>query len=221
MDTPAGYLDLHDYRIRVSGLYRDRNVSLIRGENPASVAARFRADRNELFAHHPQSALSAEHRRAFRKLRYFPYDPAAYVEASVEVDVAPQRLEAPTGGDEAMPMKRVASVRFTLAGTPLTLSLYWIDVYGGGLFLPFHDRTAPRETYGGGRYLFDTIKGSDYLLVSKEPWGQRILLDFNYAYNPSCAYDYRWACPLAPAENHLDLPIRAGEKVFKPAGGVR
>lgn len=221
MDTPAGYLDLHDYRIRVSGLYRDRNVSLLRGENPASVAARFRAGRDELFADHPQSALSAEHRREFRKLAYFPYDPASCVEASVEVDVAPQRLEALTSGEGMMPMNRVATVRFTLAGMPLTLSLYWIDVYGGGLFLPFRDLTAPKETYGGGRYLFDTVKGSDYLLVAKEPWGQRILLDFNYAYNPSCAYDYRWACPLAPAENYLDLPVRAGEKVFKPAGGAR
>ncbi len=221
MDSSASYLDLHDYRIRVFGLYRDRNVSLIRGENPASVAARFRADRDELFADHPQSALSAEHRRAFRKLRYFPYDPAACVEALVEVDVAPRRLEVQTSGEGMMPMNRVATVRFTLADTPLTLSLYWIDVYGGGLFLPFRDLTAPKETYGGGRYLFDTVKGSDYLLLSKEPWGQRILLDFNYAYNPSCAYDYRWACPLAPTENHLDLPVRAGEKVFTPTGGAQ
>ncbi len=221
MDTPAGYLDLHDYRIRVFSLYRDRNVSLIQGENPASVAARFRADRDELFVDHPQSALSAEDKREFRQLAYFPYDPASCVEASVEVEVTPQRLEVQTSGETVMPMNRVATVRFTLADTSLTLSLYWIDVYGGGLFLPFHDLTAPRETYGGGRYLFDTVKGSDYLLLSKEPWGQRILLDFNYAYNPSCAYDYHWACPLAPAENHLDLPIRAGEKVFTPPGGAR
>ncbi len=221
METPTTYLDLYDYRIRVSGLYRDRGVSLIRGENPASVAARFRTERDYLFADHPQSALSAEQKGVFRTLRYFPYDPAACVEALVDVDVAPQRLEVQTSGEGVMPMNRVATVRFTLADTPLTLSLYWIDVYGGGLFLPFRDLTAPDETYGGGRYLFDTIKGSDYLLLPQEPWGRRILLDFNYAYNPSCAYDYEWACPLAPTENHLDLPIRAGEMVFKPAGGTQ
>ena len=91
----------------------------------------------------------------------------------------------------------------------MRLNLYWIEGYGGGLFLPFADATNDRETYGGGRYLYDTIKGADLGLTATE-----ILLDFNYAYNPSCAYDARWVCPLPLAENRLPLAVRAGERVF-------
>ncbi len=119
--------------------------------------------------------------------------------------------------------RRAARLTFTVAGQPAALLVYWIDVYGGGLFLPFRDETSGGETYGGGRYLFDTVKGSDFLrLDDRQNDGQndtagmgyaggRVLLDFNYAYNPSCAYDARWGCPLAPAENRLPQPIRAGE----------
>jgi uncharacterized protein (DUF1684 family) len=111
-------------------------------------------------------------------------------------------------------MVRIARLSFTYEGAPAELSLYWIDVYGGGLFLPFRDTTAPHETYGGGRYLFDTVKGSDFLCSTGADGERRIVLDFNYAYNPSCAYDHRWACPLAPQENWLPFPIRAGELTF-------
>ena len=104
--------------------------------------------------------------------------------------------------------------------------MYWIDVYGGGLFLPFRDATCPDESYGGGRYLFDTVKGNDFLRLDVSDaaaaagdqvsgyLGGLVILDFNYAYNPSCAYDERWVCPLAPNENRLPVPIRAGERKF-------
>ena len=85
--------------------------------------------------------------------------------------------------------------------------VYWIEVYGGGVFVPFRDATSGSETYGAGRYLLDTIKGAD---LGGE--GDRLILDFNYAYNPSCAYDPRWSCPLAPAVNWLQVPIQAGER---------
>ena len=106
-----------------------------------------------------------------------------------------------------------------LGGQALELVVYWIDVYGGGLFLPFRDITCPAESYGGGRYLFDSVKGSDFLRLEATPEtmgyaGGRILLDFNYAYNPSCAYDPRWTCPLAPNENRLPVAIRAGERKY-------
>ncbi|HET8909624.1 MAG TPA: DUF1684 domain-containing protein, partial [Ktedonobacterales bacterium] len=95
---------------------------------------------------------------------------------------------------------------------------YWIDVYGGGLFLPFRDATSGSETYGAGRYLHDTVKGSELLRLDDASFpgyaGGRVLLDFNYAYNPSCAYDPRWVCPLTPTENRLKVAIRAGERVF-------
>ena len=75
----------------------------------------------------------------------------------------------------------------------MTLELYWLEGYGGGLFVPFADATSGRETYGAGRYLLDTVKGAD--LGQR---GGRLVLDFNFAYQPSCAYDPRWTCPLTP-----------------------
>jgi uncharacterized protein len=92
-------------------------------------------------------------------------------------------------------------------GERLTLGLYWMDGYAGGLFLSFRDATSGKETYGAGRYLFDTAKGAD--LGSD---GDRLILDFNFAYNPSCSYDPRWACPLAPPDNRLQVAIEAGER---------
>jgi uncharacterized protein len=90
-----------------------------------------------------------------------------------------------------------------------TLTLFWIEGYGGGLFLPFKDLTNRTETYGGGRYLYDTIKGAD---LSASP--EAVILDFNFAYNPSCAYGPDWICPLAPRENALPFPVSAGERAF-------
>lgn len=211
------YLDLYDYRRRVFTLYGERNKALRRGERPEIVLEWFRAERDRLFAEHPQSALDDEQKRHFRNLSYFPYDPHACVAATIDPHVEPHLLFVHTGDNETVPMKRAAIVRFTIELRPVELSLYWIDVYGGGLFLPFGDATGPVETYGGGRYLFDTVKGSDFLTLPDEEGLQRIQLDFNYAYNPSCAYNHRWVCPLSPAENRLPLPVRAGEKLFPRA----
>jgi uncharacterized protein (DUF1684 family) len=217
MDAPSRYLDLYDYRLRVLALYRDRRRALDEGADPASVLQRFRTARDDLFARHPQSALDAAQKRAFRGLDYFPYLPDAVVEATIDPRVEGRRLELHTSGDEVMPMRHVADVTFILAGQPASLALYWIDVYGGGLFLPFRDATAPAETYGGGRYLFDTVKGSDFRILAEDGDIWQVELDFNYAYNPSCAYNHRWVCPLAPPENRLSFRIPAGEKVFGPS----
>lgn len=212
--TPADYLDLYDFRTRVFHLYGERNRALREGEHPAVVLSDFRRRRDELFANHPQSALDAEQKAAFDGLPYFPYDRSACVEAIVDPSVDPERHCVQLGDEESLTLARVATVRFELQGSHCTLALYWIDVYGGGLFLPFRDSTAPAETYGGGRYLFDTVKGSDFAQAPAIDTDYRIELDFNYAYNPSCAYNHRWACPLAPQENHLPVPVRAGEKKF-------
>ena len=110
-----------------------------------------------------------------------------------------------------MTMTTIGRVSFTVENKRAVLSIYWLDLYGGGLFLPFRDATSPQESYGGGRYLFDTIKGSDPVPVAGAQGWSRIMLDFNYAYNPSCSYNIRWVCPLAPAENVLAVAIRAGE----------
>jgi uncharacterized protein (DUF1684 family) len=118
-------------------------------------------------------------------------------------------LAVDTGGEDG-------TVRYRRVGRLVTrlgdLTLFWTLGYGGGLFLPFRDATAGAETYGAGRYLTDTIKGTWGRGLVHE--GGRVVLDFNYAYNPSCAYNSRWACPLAPPENHLDEPVRAGELAY-------
>ena len=106
--------------------------------------------------------------------------------------------------------RRVATAHFELDGRPQTLEVLWLDAYGGGLFLPFRDATSGSETYGGGRYLLDTVKGAD--LGGADG---RLLLEFNFAYNPSCVYSARWACPLTPPANRLDVAIRAGERLWR------
>jgi uncharacterized protein len=208
------YLDLYDYRSRVAAMYRERKRAILAGEDAATVLQRFREERDDLFAHHPQSALDEEQRQHFQGLRYFPYNPALGVIADVDTNVEPTLLTVAMNAEEAMTMTTVARLHFTVEGRSAALSLYWLDIYGGGLFLPFRDTTSPGESYGGGRYLFDTIKGSDFLPAPGARVRERILLDFNYAYNPSCAYNDRWLCPLAPVENRLSIPIRAGELKF-------
>jgi uncharacterized protein len=211
----SDYFDLYDYRTRVAEMYRMRRQAALAGEDAAGVLHRFRVSRDELFSSHPQSALDQEQKQQFKGLRYFPFNPSMCVEADVETDVEPQLLSVVMNAEETMTMTSVARLHFTLEGMRLALSLYWLNIYGGGLFLPFRDTTSPAESYGGGRYLFDTIKGSDFLSIPGASASERILLDFNYAYNPSCAYNDRWVCPLAPVENRLKVPIRAGEMKFK------
>jgi uncharacterized protein (DUF1684 family) len=190
-------LELADWRARVAALYLSR----------ADLAG-FRAARDELFAVHPQSPIPAGERASFRGLRYFPENREAVVTAPVRP--AGGGLEIDTGGPDGVVRYRRVGVVETGWG-PLTL--WRIVAYGGGLFLPFRDATAGRQTYGGGRYLTDTVKGTHGRGVVGLPGG-RIRLDFNYAYNPSCAYDDRWACPLAPPENRLDAPVPAGELAY-------
>jgi uncharacterized protein (DUF1684 family) len=211
----SDYLDLYDYRTRVAEMYRTRRQATLNEEDAASVLQRFRESRNELFAKHSQSALDQEQKQKFEGLRYFTYSPAMCVEADIVRDFEPQLLDVAMNAEETMTMTTVGRLHFTLEGVKVALSLYWLNIYGGGLFLPFRDTTSPAESYGGGRYLFDTIKGSDFLPVPGASGNERILLDFNYAYNPSCAYNDRWVCPLAPIENRLKVSVRAGEMKFK------
>ena len=224
--TPT-WLDLYDYRRHVSAMYRERERALISGADERAAVSEFRATKDSLFASHPQSPLNVEQRAAFSGLRYFDYDPLLRVEALLAPEEPTDDVILAMDGEHELPMRRMARLDFALGGIPQHLAVYWIDVYGGGLFLPFRDATCPQESYGGGRYLFDTVKGSDFSSLDAEgqvqkrevgaPYGYRggwVILDFNYAYNPSCAYDSRWVCPLAPPENRLAVPIRAGEKKY-------
>lgn len=214
------FFDLYDYRVRNASLYRERARGVLAGEDAVETWQRFRAGRDELFAAHPQSALDEEQRGQFRALSYFPYNPAMRVIARVDTNIEAATFTVAMNAQEPMTMTRAARLHFEVEGQAVALSVYWLNVYGGGLFLPFRDATCPEESYGGGRYLFDTIKGSDFLPVSNLATKERILLDFNYAYNPSCAYNSKWVCPLSPPENRLRVAIRAGEKNFALEGGV-
>lgn len=197
---------LLDYRRSVAALYaRVRQP----GSDAAESCQRFRQERDALFRSHPQSALSNEQKAAFHGLRYYDYNPALRFLLPVDPTVASEVLEVELDHDGLLRMRRFGTVHVPFAGQTLTLSLFWLLGYGGGVFLPFGDATNRDTTYGGGRYLLDTIKHADLGQI-----GDKLVIDFNYAYNPSCAYNSRWVCPLTPLENRLPVPILAGEQAF-------
>lgn len=201
------YLQLADWRRQVARLYADVRAAPAAGRHIAWHE--WRAARNDLFRIHPQSPLAAEQRRAFRGLAYFDYDPAWRITATIEPETGSRRYDYELGRDGRFTMTRIGWAGLESGDLHGRLALYWIEGYGGGLFLPFKDATSGDSTYGGGRYLYDTIKGADLGATRG-----LLTLDFNYAYNPSCAYHPRWVCPLAPGENTLPLAVPAGEKSF-------
>ena len=198
-------LDLLDYRRRVFELYQ----SVRTADDPAAAWALWRTTRDDLFRDHPQSALDAAQKAAFTGLPYYDYDPAFRVVAPINRDVEPLTHAGDIGEDGNIAYHRFGRVSFDLPTGSGELSLFWITGYGGGVFLPFRDATNRHTTYGAGRYLYDTIKGADLGTTTSE-----IILDFNFAYHPSCAYNPRWVCPLAPQENWLDLPVPVGEQMM-------
>jgi uncharacterized protein (DUF1684 family) len=181
----------------------------------------FRQGRDALFRSHPQSPLSEAARRRFSGLDYFEPDASMRIACTLEAMADGDLIEIDTGGEDGViTYRRAGRLQFAIEGTACKLTVFSLVGYGGGLFLPFRDATCGRETYGGGRYLFDTVKNTDGLALEVHPGSAQVVIDFNYAYNPSCAYDERWACPLAPRENWLAVSIRAGEKVFSGSVGV-
>lgn len=175
---------LLEWRRTVSALYAD-----VRALPPAEGHARWVAGRAALFASSPESPSRTA------RLRVAPYDPA--LRAVVALSPAPPaRIEVPTGTDGVAPFERVGVLR-----TPWgPLDAWWLASYGGGLWVPVQ---GGRGAYGGGRYLYDTVKGADL--------GGAYVVDLNFLYNPSCAYDEAWACPLAPPGNRLQLDREFGE----------
>ena len=117
-------------------------------------------------------------------------------------------LPVSTGGQEEF--TRIGSVELGLPDGPRRLGVYWMAGYAGGIFVPFRDATNGSETYGAGRYVLDTAKSAD-LGPGAAPGS--LVLDFNFSFHPSCAFDPRWSCPLAPPENRLDVRIEAGERL--------
>jgi len=178
------------------------------GSTPEIGWQQWRRDRDALLRDHPDSPLSPAARERFEGMPYAPYDPACRFVVPV-IAAEPQHLDVPTATDGIVPFDRIGRVDLPGLGG---LDLWWLGSYGGGLFLPVKDATAGHTTYGGGRYLLDTVKGAD--LGGTE---DALVIDLNFAYHPSCAYDPDWACPLAPPGNVLAGHVHAGEQL--PSGG--
>ena len=160
----------------------------------------FRAEKDEFFGRHPQSPLTPDQRRGFVGLQYFPENDALRLEVQAEplFDQQPMQMQTSTGGVQMY--VRHAHFKFQVDGQEAELTIYQSE---NGYFLPFVDSLAGKETYPAGRYL-----------EPESLSGNRFLVDFNLAYNPYCAYNEMWSCPITPAENRLKVPVRAGEKLF-------
>ena len=207
-DETGGYPALWDWRRRVSDLY-----GAVRAErDPRRAWTLWRETRDRLFRDHLQSPLEADARRRFDGLPFFDYDPA--LRFAVRIDpLEAETVPAEAGRDGALSLHPFGRTRGLAESLGSELTLHWVGGYGGGVFLPFADATSGRDTYGGGRYLLDTVKSADLGLDAEG----RAVLDFNFAYNPSCSYSPAWVCPLSPPANRLWVAVRAGERM--PGGG--
>ena len=219
-------LELADWRRRVADLYGE--VRLIAAVDPRAAWDRWRAVRESLYREHSESPVPPSERTAFHA-RHWPYDAALRFELPVTVadaDPGPDpsaalsvglagfggfgalMLPVSSGGEQSFSRIGFVDVPF-VAGTR-RLGLYWMAGYAGGLFLPFRDATNGVETYGAGRYLLDSAKSAD---LGGDTARRTLILDFNFAFQPSCSFDPRWSCPLSPPENRLDIRIEAGERL--------
>jgi uncharacterized protein len=197
-------LTMLGWRREVTALY-----ARVRSENdPRSAWQLWRNGRDRLFRDHPDSPIAAGQRAGFDGLRFADYDPGLRWTLPLE-PADPLRIDVTTGTDGVVGFERFGIIRLPELGS---LDVWWHTGYGGGVFVPVRDGTAGSTSYGGGRYLLDTVKGADL-----GGGDGRLTIDLNFAYNPSCAYDEAWACPLAPPGNQLPVPIRAGELDYRPA----
>ncbi len=215
----ADFTSLADWRRQVADLYA--SVRELASEDPRAGWERWRTVRDDLYRTHPESPVPAPDRPGFEG-RYWPYDPGFRFEVAVGANDPrlgePPETAARTGLGFLMPMSVGDAMSFTRIGEVLvplpqglrTLSLFWMDGYAGGLFLPFGDATNGSSTYGAGRYLLDAAKSAD---LGTAGASDLLIIDFNFAFQPSCAFDPQWSCPLAPPENRLDVPIEAGERI--------
>jgi uncharacterized protein (DUF1684 family) len=169
--------------------------------------------RNRLFREHPASPIPAARRANYAGIPVFAYDPALRFACAIAPAAEPQSFTVEIGQDGTITMYAVGRTDGLTQRLGGELALYWIEGYGGGLFLPFCDATCGGETYGGGRYLLDAIKGADLGVDRGEASKGRLILDFNFAYHPSCAHAPDWVCPLAPPDNHLPNAVRGGERL--------
>ncbi|MFO7690169.1 MAG: DUF1684 domain-containing protein [Cryobacterium sp.] len=203
MTSSLGALQITDWRRRVFGLYN--GVRRLSASDPGAGHELWRSGRDELFAGHPSSPLLPDDRAAFTGLPVAGYDPDWRFEVEIHRAAHPVRMQVETGTDGIVPFDLVGTVRLPYVGS---LEVWHLANYGGGLFLPIKDALAGSGTYGGGRYLLDTVKGAD---LGPGADDDSLILDFNFAYNPSCAYDPMWACPLAQPGNTVAIEVPVGE----------
>ncbi len=161
-----------------------------------------RQAKDDFFRRSPDSPLDHEQRHGFHGLRYYPPSDALRFELTLDPTEAGSAEEIEMSNGSSEPMVRAGHFSFTVDGRRVRLTAFRSEA-DQALFVPFRDATGMTETYPAGRY------------VEAEPYGEgRWLLDFNRAYNPYCAYNDAWRCPLPPRENWLDVEISAGEKRF-------
>jgi uncharacterized protein (DUF1684 family) len=165
----------------------------------------FRHRRDHFFAHHPHSPLADSQRGEFAGLDYFPEreDLALILPLDETGPGVGEEVEMPTSDGKHKPFVRVGKIQFSVDGAPATLTVFR-DAARGDLFIPFRDATSGDETYALGRYLEPQLRPDGTLDV-----------DFNYAYNPFCAYGEGWSCPIPPEENQLPMALPAGERAFR------
>lgn len=199
----AGSLDLLGWRRATHATYE--RVRSLAADDPAAAHALWRRERDALFASHPSSPLAGDDPARTSGLRYGPYDPAVRFDVSLE-PAGPAGFTAVTGTDGEVGFERIGVV--TLGGLGRA-DVWWITGYGGGLWLPVRDGGSGSASYGGGRYVLDTVKGADLGSVGEG----HLVVDLNFLYAPSCAHDPSWACPLAPPGNRLDAVLEVGELV--------
>jgi uncharacterized protein (DUF1684 family) len=236
---PTETLQLADWRRRVADLYAE--VRRLTPTHHEAALELWRSTRERLFREHPQSPVPSGKRNDFTA-RHYPLDPAMRFEVTVDRDApaeprpadsgfatplnfgtgeaatpsgglalaTPIAMDLPVSAGGTMALRRIGHVEIPFPGGTRRLGVFWMSGYAGGLFIPFRDATNGSETYGAGRYLLDAAKSAD---LGGDPARGTLILDFNFAFHPSCAFDPKWACPLAPPENRLDLPIRAGERL--------
>lgn len=199
---PGGYaLAVADWRRRVFALYGGVRAA----GDPIEAHALWRAGRDELLSAHPASPVPVDERTRFPGAEIGVYQPGLRFEVAVDTDVEPVRWEVPTATDGVVPFTRIGVLHVPAVGD---LDVWWLESYGGGVFVPVKDALAGARTYGGGRYLLDTVKGADLGGDVRDGW---LIVDLNFAYNPSCAYSPAWTCPLAPAGNTVSVPLPVGE----------
>ena len=203
-DQARDVLALLDWRRRIAQLYGQVRVEA----DPQSAWRHWRRTRDALFKRHQQSPLEPKQQRGFEALPFFPYDGSLRMQVGLLPIAKPTpEIEMDLGADATLRMRAWARTDGLKNKFGRELTVFWITGHGGGVFLPFADPTNNHETYGGGRYILDLIKGAD---LGSDGTG-KLILDFNFAYNPSCCYSARYVCPLAPLMNRLSVSVRAGE----------